>query len=240
MEPYVTPLLDAAAAVRRTSAADILAGHAALVVVAPHPDDETLGCGALLHEADAAGMPCRVICMTDGSASHPRSQRWPKARLAALRRSEIEAAVSLLASHAELCWMGYPDCGLPEPGQDADCARRLRGLVPRGALVLSAWSGDPHVDHQRTAALVTRALRDRSDVTRLAYPIWGRFASAPAPTGLRVVEASAAGRAIKRRALDRHASQMTRLVPDDPEGFVMTEAHQAHFLQHPEIFHAGP
>ena len=236
----MTPLLAAAASRDRISAADLLAGHAALVVVAPHPDDETLGCGALLHEAGAAGLPCRVICMTDGSASHPRSRVWPRARLAALRRAEIEAAVSLLASHADLHWLGYPDCGLPDAGTDTECTERLAHLIPPGALVLSAWSGDPHVDHQRTAALLSRALRHRQDVTWLAYPIWGRFAAGPPPEGITVVEASPAARSAKARALAQHASQMQRLVTDDPDGFVMTAEDQAHFLHHPEIFHAGP
>lgn len=236
----MTPLLAAAASRGRTSAADLLAGHAALVVVAPHPDDETLGCGALLHEAGVAGLPCRVICMTDGSASHPRSRLWPRARLAALRRAEMEAAVSLLSSHAELHWLGYPDCGLPEAGADAECVERLARLIPPRALVLAAWSGDPHVDHQRSAALVSQALRHRPGAARLAYPIWGRFAPGPPPEGIRVVEASAAAQRAKVRALAQHASQMRRIVTDDPEGFVMTAEDQAHFLDHPEIFHAGP
>ncbi|ETX16338.1 GlcNAc-PI de-N-acetylase [Roseivivax halodurans JCM 10272] len=236
----MTPLLVAASAANRTSAADLLAGHSALVVVAPHPDDETLGCGALLYEANAAGMPCRVICMTDGSASHPRSRVWPRARLAGLRRAELESALSLLASHAEVFWMGYPDCHLPEPGADDACAGRLAALIPDGALVLAAWSGDPHIDHKRSAALLTRALRHRPRTARLAYPIWGRFAPGEAPPGMKVLDPAPDARAAKSRALGQHASQMYPLIGDDPDGFVMTKADQAHFLDHPEIFHAGP
>ncbi|ETW11545.1 LmbE-like protein [Roseivivax marinus] len=234
----MTPLLTSAAARAHVTSADLLAGHDTLVVVAPHPDDETLGCGALLHEADAAGMQCRVICMTDGSASHPESRRWPRERLADLRRAELESALSLLASHAELHWLGYPDCGLPTPNEDPSCSRALEALVPEGALVLSAWSGDPHIDHQMTADLVSSALHHRRGVRRLAYPIWGRFERGPAPAGMTVVGSAPEVREIKRRALGQHASQMTRLIDDDPGGFVMSDDVQAHFVDHPEIFHA--
>jgi hypothetical protein len=32
---------------------------------------------------------------------------------------------------------------------------------------------------------------------------------------------------------------MTALIDDDPTGFVMSAAHQVHFLEHPEIYLAG-
>jgi Uncharacterized proteins, LmbE homologs len=44
--------------------ADLLGGRP-LAVLAPHPDDETLGCGALLFDAAAHGARCTVICVTD-------------------------------------------------------------------------------------------------------------------------------------------------------------------------------
>jgi LmbE family N-acetylglucosaminyl deacetylase len=89
---------------------ELLADRRQLVVVAPHPDDETLGCGALLHEAAQSGTRCRVICMTDGSASHRNSKTWNRERLARARKSEFEAAVALLAPEAETIWLGYRDC----------------------------------------------------------------------------------------------------------------------------------
>jgi hypothetical protein len=49
------------------------------------------------------------------------------------------------------------------------------------------------------------------------------------------IAASPAAREAKRRALACHRSQMTRLIDDDPEGFVMSDQQQAHFLQTPEI-----
>ncbi|EKE43078.1 hypothetical protein OCGS_2669 [Oceaniovalibus guishaninsula JLT2003] len=234
----MTPLLAAATLAPEVPARALLDGRRALVAVAPHPDDETLGCGALLHEAYMAGVGTRVMCLTDGSASHRNSERWPPARIAQVRRAELDAAVAVLAPGTAIEWLGYADCGLPEGGAEADrCAARLDAAFPQGALVVAAWGGDPHVDHRRGAALVARAVRDRPDLALLWYPIWGRFVDDGAEVPpMRRLAAGAAALAAKSRALACHATQMTRLIDDDPGGFVMDAADQAHFLDHAEIF----
>ncbi len=231
-----TPVLAAAAVAPRTTAAELLDGRGALVVVAPHPDDETLGAGCLLHDAFAAGARCRVVCVTDGSASHPGSRAWGPARIARARAAELDAAVAILAPGARVIRLGFPDCGLPAGGEAAGrAAGRIARSLPPGALVAVAWSRDPHVDHERTAALVRRAAEARPDLRLIAYPVWGRFDPRAEASGALVLRASPAARPAKRRALACHATQMTRLIDDDPEGFVMSPGHQAHFLDHPEI-----
>ncbi|MBM9596240.1 PIG-L deacetylase family protein [Roseitranquillus sediminis] len=214
----------------------LLADRLALAVVAPHPDDETLGCGSLLHDAWVAGIDCTVVCVTDGSRSHPNSPTWSQERLADTRRREIEAAVEILAPDASVRHLGYRDCETPTRPPEADEAvARLRATLPPGALVLAAWERDPHVDHQRCAALVRRALARRADLALLWYPIWGRFSEATPGPAVRLA-ASEAARQAKRRALACHRTQMADLISDDPGGFVMQAEHQAHFLDHPEIF----
>ena len=52
-------------------------GHRA-VIIAPHPDDEVLGCGGLMQGLAALCRPIQLISVTDGSASHPGSRRWPE------------------------------------------------------------------------------------------------------------------------------------------------------------------
>ena len=66
-----------------------------ILVVAPHPDDETLGCGGLISLLAQNGSAFYIVFVTDGSASHRNSRAWPSARLAAQREQEARNALAL-------------------------------------------------------------------------------------------------------------------------------------------------
>jgi LmbE family N-acetylglucosaminyl deacetylase len=216
-----------------------------ICVVAPHPDDETLGCGVLLFEASRRGIPCRVVCVTDGARSHTASPTWPPERLAAERRRELSVAVRHLAPSAGIDWLGYPDCGVPkdEPIFEQAAARlHLIFEEERPSLVVTTWVGDPHIDHRHTNELV-RAAVDRYPPAQLyEVPVWGRFrrdASEDAFADALLLAGGATAQAAKTTALACHRTQMTRLIDDDPDGFVMEGWMQRHFLTHPEIYLAA-
>lgn len=48
-----------------------LTGGKSLLVVAPHPDDETLGFGAAAATLQSRGVKVQVVSVTDGDASYP-------------------------------------------------------------------------------------------------------------------------------------------------------------------------
>ena len=73
----------------------ILQGRVPLIL-APHPDDESLGCGGLIAQCCAAGTPPHVVILTDGCNSHPNSQTHPPERLRHLREEEAREALLLL------------------------------------------------------------------------------------------------------------------------------------------------
>jgi hypothetical protein len=66
-----------------------LAAAPSLVVVAAHPDDETLGAGGLIVEAGRRGIPVTVVVATAGEASHPRSTTVSPQALADRRAQEV-------------------------------------------------------------------------------------------------------------------------------------------------------
>ena len=212
-----------------------------VLVLAPHPDDESLGCGLLLAERWRTGRPVHVACLTDGSASH-RSAAWPPGRLSALRRAELERSVLHLGGDParDLTWMGYPDAALHRlHGPGDDLARRVAALAHRlgaGTLV-AASADDPHCDHLAgaQAARAVAALRPR--LALWSYPVWSRW---HAWTGGReacghLLELPAR-RAAKRAAIAEHRSQMGLVVRDDPDGFVMPAGFASRFADAPEIY----
>ena len=227
---------------------DDLAGGGGLVVVAPHPDDESLGCGGLIAACVAQGRDLRLVVVSDGAGSHPNSRAYPPDRLIALREAETVAAAAALGLSAErIAFLRLPDRAVPRSGPAAEAAARslARAAADCGAggLVVT-WLHDPHADHAASAAIAALARPLRPCLRVHAYPVWGL--SLPpgteideAPRGLRLDVS--AHLAAKERAIHAHRSQVEALIDDDPEGFRLPPEMIARFLRPFEIFlEAGP
>ena len=87
------------------------------LVVAPHPDDETFGCGGLIRLKRAAGVPVRVVILTDGEAVASRLGEPPGTVIAARRREALNACERLGVAADSVRWLHLPDGRLPQPGQ---------------------------------------------------------------------------------------------------------------------------
>ncbi|HKR63931.1 MAG TPA: PIG-L family deacetylase [Thermoanaerobaculia bacterium] len=102
-----------------------LTAHPALLVLAPHPDDETLGFAGLIDAYARAGKPVTVVVVTDGDAYCEACRFWKNgsvvtgamcsgeelASFAAVRRSESESAAKILGGPTPR-FLRYPDTGL--------------------------------------------------------------------------------------------------------------------------------
>src|SRR5689334_16595346 len=93
-----------------------------LLLLAAHPDDETLGAGGLLATAARAGAEIVVVIATDGEASHPASPTHSPTRLAAMRRKEVHSAIGHLAPQAQIHCLGLPDGRVSEYADRLDAA----------------------------------------------------------------------------------------------------------------------
>ncbi|WP_102108959.1 PIG-L deacetylase family protein [Oceaniglobus roseus] len=230
--------LVAAAAAAPAIAMEQLTGTGSVIVLSPHPDDESLAMGGAIAAACAAGHRVHVVLVTDGSRSHPNSASHPPPVLAALRRREAERAVGILTGgRYPPVWLGYRDMDAPDsPEVFADVEARLLPLLREATALWTTWNGDPHPDHQRTWRL-GRWIAGRHALRMFAFPVWGRVqppAVSADPRALGRFE-TVRYRAAKARAVAAHVSQMTRLITDDPEGFVMPAALAAHFVDTDEI-----
>lgn len=113
-----------------------------VLVLAPHPDDEVLGCGGTLLKHLAAGDGVTCVYLT---AAPP----WP------LRRTEAQAAARLLGL-TDLVFLDGPD-GALAPGADLVAALRAVLLDRQPDLIYVPFFLDPHPDHQAAGALLAAA-----------------------------------------------------------------------------------
>lgn len=154
----------------RCDAVALVRPGAVFHVVAPHPDDEVLGCGGMLHRLSRLGVPIRIWAVTDGEASHPGSPAWPPRALARCRTRESEAALALLAPGAVRTRLGVPD-GQVEQAEHALAGRLADGFAP-GDTVVAPWRLDGHPDHE-AAARAGRCAAQARGCRFLEAPIWG-------------------------------------------------------------------
>jgi LmbE family N-acetylglucosaminyl deacetylase len=92
-----------------------------ILVLAPHPDDEVLGCGGVLQRAVARGIPVAVVFLTYGDVNegsfltyrlHPVVAPSAVRAMGEVRRQEALAADRILGIPAAgLTFLGYPDGG---------------------------------------------------------------------------------------------------------------------------------
>jgi LmbE family N-acetylglucosaminyl deacetylase len=190
-----------------------------VLVLAPHPDDESIACGGLLLAARAAGSARRVVVVTDGD-NNPWPQRWiekrwridaaARARWGARRRAEAQAALDVLGVDAgERHFLGLADSELTAllvggTRLDDEIAKHIEQFRPTH-IALPALE-DRHPDHSAvhvaTRLAVARATTPAPSL--LCFAVHG----AKAGEGAIVVALTEAQQAAKREAILRHATQM--------------------------------
>ncbi len=143
------------------------------VVVAPHPDDETFGCGATIARKVAAGSAVDVIVVTDGRASHRSTQITPD-ELVEIRTRELHAAAAALgvtAAHVHQLGVADGELVAARDSVRSELADRILDLAPDDVLVTSAL--DWHDDHRVTAEIVREIFPSLRLGTELSeFPIW--------------------------------------------------------------------
>ena len=211
--PVLQPRFDAAnAAWRRAvieSARDITEASARpLLVIAPHPDDETIGAAVTIARARRAGVPVSVVVASDGGNSHVTAQ-LSEAQLGALRRDETRAAMRLLGvDDARVRFLGLDSAALRSRAGQARLVAELAAAIVREAprTVLTVSRHDWHDEHR----IVNRGTLEAARRTGYAgvmreYPVWhwDNGPSTAAPFG-----------AVARRALD--LARRERLIARTP------------------------
>jgi LmbE family N-acetylglucosaminyl deacetylase len=134
-------------------------GRQQVLVVAPHPDDEAIGCAGTLLRHRACGDHTCIAIATDGR----RSQAVPDAdQMARLRHTEGQNAARLLQA-TRFEWLGLPE----GDWQPAELAERLRALIADWGptLVYAPSRVDFHPEHRAVAHALALALDAEPAIT---------------------------------------------------------------------------
>jgi LmbE family N-acetylglucosaminyl deacetylase len=205
------------------------------VVLAPHPDDETLGCGGLIARLAAMMRDVSVIAVSDGERSHPASSALAS-RLALVRPAESRAALECLgAAHNELLRAHIPDGHVRR--HRAELKTWLLSQLRPTDIVFAPWRLDGHPDHEAVGE-VAAELEHEIGCKLVEVPIWGWHWAEPAsgsfPWGrAHKLPFDAATEWKKRRALRCYHSQIARDGAHDP---VLPAGVLAHFVRPYEVF----
>jgi LmbE family N-acetylglucosaminyl deacetylase/4-amino-4-deoxy-L-arabinose transferase-like glycosyltransferase len=214
-----------------------------LLLIAAHPDDETLGCAVILRRAARAGAAIRIVYATDGD-NNPWPQRFIKRKWrldtndrkvwARLRRGEALNALGVLGvrNNSNVRFLGLPDQGLTDLLR-SDCRPTLDGF----AAIINDWSpthllmpsvADTHPDHNALAVLfrlvLTEFLSDNLQISVWSYAIHGKNSAFFRRS--RETLQSEAERKIKIKAIRCHKTQLKLsrrrflAYADRPERFV--------------------
>lgn len=214
-----------------------------LVVVAAHPDDDTLGAGGLTAWAARHGVRVSILVASDGEGSHPSSPTHTPAQLAARRRAEAAAAVSALAPSARLILLGLPDGRLRnhEAAVTAAVVEQV-GIDGLSTLILSPWQHDRHPDHEAVARASALAAA-RTDARHDTFPIWAWHWGSPADLPwdqARLAGLDETDLVRKREAISRHTSQVRPLSGRPGDETLLRAPFLAHFDRPVEVFFRGP
>jgi LmbE family N-acetylglucosaminyl deacetylase len=193
-----------------------------VAVIAPHPDDESLGCGGTLKHLTLSGIPVDVIYLTSGElgtdapeAATPET----KTALAAVRVEEARGACSVLGVRRVEFLNGTDGALSNEP----DLVHPLRAVLAREPYqrVFCPWQEEAHADHGAAYRMTRAAMAGHPSSPDLwLYEVWTpMLANTYVPIDATI--------GFKQAAIERHRSQLKVL--DYRAAFLGLAAYRALF-----------
>lgn len=149
---------------------DLVHASGTVHILAPHPDDEVLGCGGIMQQLSALSIPIHVWAITDGERSHRPTAYRTKEALARLRTLESERALAILSGSIRRTALHIPDGAVAKA--ERQLAHQLISYIHEKDTVLAPWHLDGHPDHEAVSRAGFYAARWRR-CRFIEIPIWG-------------------------------------------------------------------
>ena len=141
------------------------------VIIAPHPDDEVIGCAGLIQDLVERGTPPHVIILTGGEGSHRGCCNTSAEEIIAARHQlTLKAAITLGLPEFHIHCLSYPDGGVAMEHPETERLRELlTQLSPKSLFV--PHRGEGWSDHLQ-AAEITKALMAEKKAVIYEYCVW--------------------------------------------------------------------
>jgi LmbE family N-acetylglucosaminyl deacetylase len=192
-----------------------------VLVLAPHPDDETFGCGGTIRMLADRGVAVDVAFLTRGEQGleGAAGSQGERQQLAATREQEARKACEVLGAR-QVLFLGGSDTRVSE---EPELASAILNLLNHASYqrIFCPWPQDAHIDHQATF----KHLREAIIATAKAYSFWLYEVWKPLPANTFVpIDLTIE---VKRQAIDQYESQLSQL--DYREGFLGLAAYRGLF-----------
>ena len=176
------------------------------VIVAPHPDDETLAAGGLIAMQRSRQIPVKLLAVTDGEAAYPGVPDLGGTR----RVEQACAAADLGVALDAIVHLCLRDSAVAESEQAL--TDRIEACINSDTLLVAPWPRDPHPDHE-ACGRAAQAAAHRTGATLVFYFFWTWHRFRPdCLSGLPLRRLALSADAYSRRAsaLACHRSQLHR------------------------------
>lgn len=141
------------------------------VIIAPHPDDEVIGCAGLIQALVERGTPPHVIILTGGEGSHRGCCDTSAGDIIAARHQlTLDAAATLGLPESHIHCLNYPDGGVALEHPATESLRELLVQLSPKALFVP-HRGEGWSDHLQ-AAEITKRLMAGKDAAIYEYCVW--------------------------------------------------------------------
>ncbi len=135
-----------------------------ILVVAPHPDDESIGVGGLLAKY---GNQCDILLLTDGRKGVSPKEDRPPETIAALRKAEFDCAISYFCPN-KIMDLNLEDQGVYKNRHQIDSCS-----IKEYRYVFVPNRHDGHMDHKVLCKIFNKMkAKQRAKAEIVEYEVW--------------------------------------------------------------------
>lgn len=141
------------------------------VIIAPHPDDEVIGCAGLIQALVECGTPPHVIILTGGEGSHRGCCNTPESHIIAARQQLTTRAMETLGlPESYIHHLEYPDGGVAFAHAETEKLKAILQKLSPNALFVP-HCGEGWSDHTNVLGIVKELMKCHV-VNIYEYCVW--------------------------------------------------------------------